>query len=181
MKEVIAILFMLFNATLVAGATQLKDDFSDQPETRWEFLTDQVMGGVSQGKLSFETLDGQPVAHLKGTVSTANRGGFIQFRTALKEPLAESLLGVWVTVKGNGERYYVHLRTSGTLLPWQYYQAGFQTTGEWQTIRLPWAEFKRSGQLLRETPKPTSVRSLGIVAFGKDYDADLWIQAVGFY
>lgn len=181
MKKTLVTLFFLLNAILVAGASPLKDDFSEQPEARWEFLTDQVMGGVSTGKMSFETLDGKPVARLTGTVSTENRGGFIQFRTTLKEPLVESLLGVWITVKGNGERYYVHLRTSGTLMPWQYYQAGFETTGEWQTIRLPWADFKPSGRLLRETPKPTSIRSLGIVAFGKDYEADLWIQAVGFY
>jgi len=181
MKAMITALLLFLNVTLVAGANPMMDDFSGKPEARWEFLTDQVMGGVSTGQMRFETMDGRPVAHLSGTVSTANRGGFIQFRTALKESLSQSASGVQITVKGNGERYFVHLRTSWTLLPWQYYQAGFDTTGEWQTIQLPWSDFKASGSMLWETPSPTSVRSLGIVAFGKDYEADLWIQSVGFY
>ena len=181
MKAWITALLLFFNATLVAGANPMMDDFSGKPEARWEFLTDQVMGGVSTGKMSFVAVDGRPVAHLSGSVSTANRGGFIQFRTALKEHLTESVSGVEITVKGNGERYFVHLRTKGTLLPWQYYQAGFDTTGEWQTIQLPWSMFKASGNFLAEIPKASSVRSIGIVAFGKDYEADLWVQAVGFY
>jgi len=181
MKTIIATFLILMNALAFSGENPMLDDFSDRPDTRWEFLTDQVMGGVSQGRLNFETIDGRPVAHLTGTVSTANRGGFIQFRTTIKEPLIESLSGVSVTVKGNGARYFIHLRTTGTLLPWQYYQAGFDTTGEWQTIRIPWSAFKASGKLLREIPKPSSIRSLGIVAFGQDYEADLWVQAVGFY
>jgi hypothetical protein len=181
MKAWITALLLFLNATLVAGANPMMDDFSGKPDARWEFLTDQVMGGVSTGKMSFVTVDGRPVAHLSGSVSTANRGGFIQFRTALKEHLTESVSGVEITVKGNGERYFVHLRTSWTLLPWQYYQAGFETTGEWQTIKLSWAEFKPSGKMLWQTPSPDSIRSLGIVAFGKDYEADLWIQKVGFY
>jgi len=181
MKTLIVTLLIIMNALAFAGEKSMLDDFSDRPDTRWEFLTDQVMGGVSQGRLSFVTIDGRPVAHLTGSVSTANRGGFIQFRTTINEPLKDGLDGVWVTVKGNGERYFVHLRTSGTLLPWQYYQAGFDTTGEWQTIRLPWSAFKASGKLLRETPQPSAIRSVGIVAFGQDYEADLWVQSVGFY
>jgi hypothetical protein len=27
-------------------------------------------------------------------------------------------------VRGNNQRYFVHLPTGGTPLPWQYYQAG---------------------------------------------------------
>lgn len=181
MRVIITTLLLFLNATLVVGATPMLDDFSETPEARWEFLTDQVMGGVSTGKMSFEKEDGRPVAHLSGTVSTANRGGFIQFRKKLTEPLVEGVSGVQITVKGNGERYVVHLRTSWTLLPWQYYQAGFDTTGDWQTIQLPWSAFKPSGSMLWQTPSPTSVRSLGVVAFGKDYEADLWIQKVGFY
>jgi len=181
MKIIMSIVLLVLAGSSFAGDRPMMDNFSNKPEARWEFLTDQVMGGVSQGRLNFVTIDGSPVAHLSGTVSTANRGGFIQFRTNLQEPLDKSLSGVWVKVKGNGERYFVHLRTKGTLLPWQYYQAGFDTTGEWQTIQLPWSMFKASGNFLAEIPKASSVRSIGIVAFGKDYEADLWVQAVGFY
>ena len=175
------LLTLMSTGIMATGTGSLMDDFSKQPESRWEFITDQVMGGVSTGQVKFELVDGRSAAHLTGKVSTENRGGFIQFRRKLDTPLSDALEGVWVTVKGNGEPYFVHLRTSGTILPWQYYQAEFQTTGEWQTIRLPFSAFKPSGTFLRETPKPSAVKSVGIVAFGKDYQADLWVQAVGFY
>ena len=177
----LGLLTFINTGILATGTGSLMDDFSKQPESRWEFITDQVMGGVSTGQVKFEAVDGRMAAHLTGKVSTVNRGGFIQFRSKLDTPLTDTLEGVWLTVKGNGEPYFVHLRTSGTILPWQYYQAEFQTTGEWQTIRLPFSAFKPSGTFLRETPKPSAVRSVGIVAFGKDYQADLWVQAVGFY
>lgn len=175
------LLTLMTSAVLASGSGSLMDDFSKQPESRWEFITDQVMGGVSTGQVRFEPIEGRTAAHLTGKVSTENRGGFIQFRSKLDTPLSDALSGVWLTVKGNSEPYFVHLRTSGTILPWQYYQAEFQTTGQWQTIRLPWAAFKPSGTFLRETPKASAVKSVGIVAFGKDYQADLWVQAIGFY
>jgi hypothetical protein len=36
--------------------------------------------------------------------------------------------GVRLIVRGNDQRYFVHLGTGGTLLPWHYYQAGFDVT-----------------------------------------------------
>jgi hypothetical protein len=68
-------------------------------------------------------------ARMTGRVTTANNGGFIQIRKDLGSPPPEGTKGVRLIVRGNGERYFVHLRTSGTLLPWQYYQASFSTTG----------------------------------------------------
>lgn len=91
----------------------------------WAFLADTVMGGVSEGTARIE--DG--ALRLTGTVSTENRGGFIQARTALPEGLPVGTSAVRVRVRGNGERYFVHLRTTRTRLPWQYYQAGFETSG----------------------------------------------------
>jgi len=48
--------------------------FSKQPESRWEFITDQVMGGVSTGQVKFEAVDGRMAAHLTGQVSTEKPG-----------------------------------------------------------------------------------------------------------
>lgn len=61
-------------------------DFSGTPASRWEFITDQVMGGVPTGRVSFEGDAGQTVLHLQGAVSTANNGGFIQARLKLANP-----------------------------------------------------------------------------------------------
>jgi hypothetical protein len=157
------------------------EDFTMQPDTRWRFFTDQVMGGVSTGGVTFATEDGASFARMTGRVSTANRGGFIQMRLDLTTPPPEGTTGVRLIVRGNDQRYFVHLRTSGTVLPWQYYQAGFDVTDGWQEVRLPLAAFSASGALLRSAPIVDSLTSVAVVAYGRDHDARIDVREVGFY
>lgn len=148
---------------------------------RWTFVSDQVMGGVSEGQARVLTVDGAPVLHLTGRVSTANNGGFIQARTKIDATLSPETAGVVLQVRGNDQRYFVHVRTSGTALPWQYYQAPFEASRSWREVRLPLSAFKPSGRLLRKTPKPGTIRSLAIVAYGRAHEADVGVRFVGFY
>ncbi|MFN3844678.1 MAG: CIA30 family protein [Paracoccaceae bacterium] len=157
------------------------EDFAMQPETRWRFFTDQVMGGVSTGGVAFLDQDGQPFARMTGRVSTANRGGFIQMRLDLTSPPPDNTTGIRLVVRGNSQQYFVHLRTGGTMLPWQYYQAGFDVAETWTEVRLPFDAFKASGALLRGVPRPGSLKSVAVVAYGRDHDARIDVQAVGFY
>jgi hypothetical protein len=78
---------------------------------------------------------------------------------------------VRLVLRGNDQRYFVHLRTGGTLLPWQYYQAGFEVTEAWTEVRLPFAAFAPSGALLRRMPRPASLTSVAVVAYGRDHEA----------
>ncbi len=157
------------------------EDFKMQPETRWRFFTDQVMGGVSTGGIAFQEEDGRPHARMTGRVSTANRGGFIQIRLELPVSPPEGTTGVRLVVRGNNQRYFVHLRTTGTLLPWQYYQAGFDVTTNWSEVRLPLNGFKASGTLLSTAPGPRSLKSIAVVAYGRDHEAQIDVREVGFY
>ena len=159
----------------------LIEDFTMQPETRWRFFTDQVMGGVSTGRVAFSREDGQAFARMTGSVSTANRGGFIQMRLELANPPPEGTIGVRLVVRGNDQRYFVHLRAGGTMLPWQYYQAGFDVTESWSEVRLPLDAFAASGGLLRSVPAPGSLTSVAVVAYGRDHDARIDVREVGFY
>jgi Complex I intermediate-associated protein 30 (CIA30) len=162
------------------GAT-LIEDFTMQPETRWRFFTDQVMGGISTGGFAILQEDGQAFARMTGQVSTANNGGFIQMRLDLANPPPEGTTGVRLVVRGNGQRYFVHLRTTETKLPWQYYQGGFETTEGWSEVRLPFNSFSASGALLRSVPAPGSLTSVAVVAYGRDHDARIDVREVGFY
>lgn len=148
------------------------EDFSGNPASRWAFFTDQVMGGVSTGNVAVTT-DG---LRLTGTVSTDNNGGFIQARMMV-DGLPEDAKAIRLQVRGNGERYYVHLRTRGTLLPWQFYQAGFDTTGGWQEVTLPISAFEAKGGKWAKL-KARSVKSLAVVAYGADYQADLSVRNI---
>jgi len=142
----------------------------------WRYLADTVMGGVSQGQAE---ADGDAI-RLTGTVSTANNGGFIQARTDLPEGAPEGTTALRLRVRGNGERYFIHLRSRATRLPWQYYQAGFDTTADWQDITLPLSAFRPSGAMLPRQIRPPRIRSLGLVAYGRDHEADVSLRALGW-
>lgn len=147
-----------------------------QPDPGWRFLTDQVMGGQSTGNLALGTEDGKRHASLSGQVSTANRGGFIQMRRDLTGPPPDGAIGVRLIVRGNDQRYFVHLRTTGTVLPWQFYQAGFDVTDIWSRIDLPFDAFAASGALLRRVPRAADVTSIAVAAYGRDHAARIDVR-----
>ena len=88
--------------------------------TSWRVVSDTVMGGVSQGRLSVETVLGRPCWCLQGEVSLANNGGFVQASLDLGagEVLdAGAYRGFELDVCGNGVRHNVPLRTADTRTP----------------------------------------------------------------
>jgi hypothetical protein len=174
-------LAMAFLLPSMAHADGELPQISLADKTRWAYFSDQVMGGVSEGRAAFEQSGGQTVLRLTGKVSTANNGGFIQARTKLEGPLPANATGVVLSVRGNDQPYFVHLRTTRTLLPWQFYQATFNATATWSEVRIPFTAFTPYGSFLGKTFNTTSVRSIAIVAFGRDHTADLSVRAVGFY
>lgn len=157
------------------------EDFNDGPSPNWAFFTDQVMGGVSTGQAVLEDDGGQTFLRLSGQVSTANNGGFIQARLKLAQRVPETAQGIELRVRGNGQTYYIHLRTRGTVLPWQYYQAPFEVTGDWTVVQIPFAAFKPQGRALRGSLAPGSIQSLAVVAYGRDHAADMSVSRIGYY
>ena len=148
---------------------------------QWSYFADTVMGGVSDGRADFENDGANIKIQLVGQVSTANNGGFIQVRASIPRKSAEGKTGVKLKVKGNGEQYYLHIRTSNTRLPWHYYQQGFDTTNSWSEVKLPFESFTKSSALLRTTLNPERIKTIGIVAYGKDHLADVSVMELEFY
>ena len=92
----------------------------------WKFITDQVMGGISTGKVNVENINGIKCYRMTGNVSTKNNGGFIQIRTKLFPEIdTKDYEGIYIKVYGNDKNYNLHLRTGLTLAPWQYYSYTF--------------------------------------------------------
>ncbi|MEM9979259.1 MAG: CIA30 family protein, partial [Cyanobacteria bacterium P01_D01_bin.2] len=81
------------------------------------------MGGVSNGEARTGNENGKTFVHLTGDVSTANNGGFIQVRRRFDNAWPADAQGLKVSAKGNGERYYVFLRTKGLARVWYSYRA----------------------------------------------------------
>ena len=118
---------------------------------------------------------------LEGRVSTANNGGFIQIRHSLEKYLDNDIKGISIKVRGNGEEYYVFIRTTSTLLPWQFYNASFKTSKNWKVVKINLQAFQPSSNFLRKTIKSSSIKSIGIVAYGRDHDAKVDISEIYFF
>jgi hypothetical protein len=43
---------------------------------------------------------------------------------------------------------------------------------------VPLADFRASGALLRDMPRPQDIRSVAVVAYGRDYRADVEVRSL---
>lgn len=165
-----------------AGAeTIILDDFNKNPQTRWEYLSDVVMGGVSDGAVEFATDGETSFVRLTGTVSTESNGGFLQVRRLFSQGLPAESNGLDLNLRGNGETYFVFLRTRQMTRPWHFFYASFQSTPDWNQVRIPLDTFEASRDIFADPIDPQSVISLGFVAYGRDHSADLSVASVGLY
>lgn len=154
------------------------------------------MGGVSKAEVVPSTLAGFDEAErkcvlLRGKVSTANNGGFVQISLDLANSIppgapvdASAFSGVELDVFcPRGESYNVHLRTPDCVAFPSAYRATFKTKAlDFTTVRLPWSAFVGHGPGAAETPLDTTqLRRLGVLGFGRDFDAELAVAGVRFF
>jgi hypothetical protein len=182
---------LLFAVTVSAQSSGgiLLDDFSNGDGqsligTRWEGFTDRVMGGRSDMSARIVVTTDGPAMHMTGRVTTENNGGFIQVRLPLSESGhfdASGYQGVAVTLRGSGDNYYVHLRTTRTRLPWAHYKQALPVTAEWRRVELPFAIFKGTHMLGGRRVDTDRLRSVAVVAGGADFQADIQVREIAFY
>ncbi len=184
-KIIISILFLVCHSNVFSKdmiLDQLKNPTLTNQSQQWNFITDQVMGGVSTGKFIVERVDGVMCYRMTGDVSTKNNGGFIQIRTKLNPVVSsKEYNGVYIKVYGNEKNYNLHLRTELTLAPWQYYSYTFNTTKNWIEIRAPFEQFKKSNFYQPKSLLGQSIKSVGLVAGFDDFESDICLSEIGFY
>jgi hypothetical protein len=172
----------------VAGSERAIDDLSNaEPAApngcRWEAVSDRVMGGVSVPALARGTVAGRPAQRLTGRVRLDNDGGFLQMALDLapgRAPVdASAWTGIRIAVFGNGESYDLRLRTADIERPWQSYRQGFEAPADWRTIDLPFADFVPNK--IDRPFDPSRLTRLGLLAIGREFEADLALGWIGFY
>ena len=157
-------------------------DYCENTVTKWCFVTDKVMGGVSEGSLKLIKEDNTAYYNMQGDISTANNGGFIQFRTMIQNHPKDKLFkGIRIKVRGNNEEYAIHLRTKYLFLPWQYYESAFQATDTWTTVELPFATFKKSNFYQPSNVSSQDIKTIGIVAIGREFVAEIDLASIELY
>ena len=173
------ILILLISSTFLNAKEELiKITFTEENAKYWYYISDRTMGGVSNGKAFLDEEKEFIFARLTGNVSTENNGGFIQSRVGVNLN-SNDFEGIRLKIRGNNNEYFVHLRAP-RMMPWNYYYAEFYASNEWQIIELPLSSFKYSRNQKQGLDFKT-IRSIGLVAYGKDFTAQLDIANIELY
>ncbi len=147
---------------------------SSEMNASWGALDDVVMGGVSASEVRL--VDG--AALFTGTVSTDNSGGFASIRTRNFEPAIDlsNFTGIELRLKGDGNRYKFLIRDDDKWDSIAYSHSFDTATGEWITVRIPFAELVpvfRAKTLQNSLINKNSIRSLQLMVSKFEYDGGL--------
>jgi len=157
-------------------------DVTSNLGTKWQLVTDGVMGGLSQGQLTLDNYKGKNCLRMRGTVTTENNGGFVQIALSLSEQGdfdASAYTGVEIEVAGNNELYNIHFRTGELWFPWQSYRSSFTAAGDWQTYRIAFSELEKYKTFHKFSQD--DIKRIGLVAIGREFQADLCLADIRFY
>ena len=130
--------FLLFWITLFIP-TEMESIYSFSSQTtvgEWRIVNDGVMGGISKSSL---LLTSSGHGKFAGHVSLANNGGFASIQLNKKIGLTLENKLILLRVKGDGKQYEFRIKAKTSQNA--SYVHPFNTTGEWQLIQLPLAQF----------------------------------------
>jgi hypothetical protein len=104
--------------------------------SNWYVVDDGVMGGLSRGEL---TINDSGHCLFKGYVTTENNGGFSSIRYGFNKKSVSEYKYVILKLKGDGKSYQFRIKDNSRQ---RYsYIATFNTSGDWETIKIPFSEF----------------------------------------
>ena len=178
------LVMIILSSKAIAAEEDLTFPFTADSGKYWQYVSDRVMGGVSDGKVTLEQDGEMYYARLTGNVSTRNNGGFIQlrsgvsFKNSVKD--GKNLQGVRLNVRGNGETYEIHITTNDRVYRGDYYSATFKADSDWKMIDLPFNKFKRKRSNNAKLDAKNITR-FGIVAYGREYVSDVSVSTIEFY
>lgn len=119
----------------MTNSLQIYDFSKDSDTSSWYIVDDVVMGGRSNGNF-YTNPEGHGV--FEGFVSIENNGGFSSVRYRLDKTNVEKFESFALKIKGDGKMYQFRVKSSQT--NYYSYIAHFRTTGDWQTVELPFKE-----------------------------------------
>ena len=143
----------------------------------WYIVNDGVMGGLSKGKIQ---LTDEGYGQFSGHVSLENNGGFTSVRHDFETVNISEYSGFILEIKGDGNDFQFRVKSTQNQ---QYnYVCTFKTTGEWQTIKIPFSEMYptyRGYRLRRQNFSGKQVASMAfLIANKKEQDFSILIDNI---
>ncbi len=134
MKYLLFLLVISLSTNLIAQKMYIFTSKTNIKE--WKIVNDGVMGGVSKSTLELnEAGNGK----FSGFVSLENNGGFASVQLNNKVMLDDNHKFIVMRIKGDGKNY--EFRLKGAVSQQESYVHAFNTSGEWEEIKLPIAAF----------------------------------------
>ena len=132
-------LFLFVSVILFQHSMTLFQFTSNSNLDNWKILDDVVMRGRSDGHFKVND-DGH--GEYYGDISLANNGGFSSLRYYFDTVDASDYSKFKIRVKGDGKTY--QLRVKDSRYHGYSYIYKFETTGEWQTVEIPFGDMYAS-------------------------------------
>jgi NADH dehydrogenase [ubiquinone] 1 alpha subcomplex assembly factor 1 len=132
----------------------------------WRNVNDNVMGGVSEGKLR---ITDDKTLEFYGNLSLEHNGGFASVRCRDAKLDLSKYEAVRFKVRGDGRTYWFNINVP-SFLPAFSYRATFPTeAGKWQEIQIPLKDFRATafGQEVPGTLDPSKVEAVGFLLYDK--------------
>ncbi len=140
-------------------------DFSDSTAANaWHAIDDRVMGGISRSSLRH-----YPRGHavFEGTVSLERNGGFASVRSSPGERGLPGASACLIELRGDNKQFKLSLLTDDGFDTLNYQTSLAPTGTDWQTLRLPLADFRASfrGREVTDAPPldPARIRQVGLM------------------
>ena len=174
MKILITFLLFVFSTEM----ENIIFDFNNNSNLkRWNVVDDGVMGGLSKGKL---VINDEGHALYSGFVTTDNNGGFSSVRHNFDSKDVSNYNYVVLKVKGDGKPYQFRIKENISQR-FSFIQT-FETTGEWELIKIPFKDFYpsfRGYKLNRPNFKGESIEEIAfLIGNNKKEDFKLIIDSI---
>ena len=172
---------ILITCLLFVFSTEMENiifDFNNNSNLkRWNVVDDGVMGGLSKGKL---VINDEGHALYSGFVTTDNNGGFSSVRHNFDSKDVSNYNYVVLKVKGDGKPYQFRIKENISQR-FSFIQT-FETTGEWELIKIPFKDFYpsfRGYKLNRPNFKGESIEEIAfLIGNNKKEDFKLIIDSI---
>ncbi|WP_346882804.1 CIA30 family protein [uncultured Algibacter sp.] len=127
---------ILLTVILLIQPSMMIFDFNTTSDIiNWNIVDDVVMGGRSNGNFNINSAG---YGEFHGKVSLENNGGFSMVQYKFNTKQVETFSKICLHIRGDRKHY--QFRVKNNISDRHSYIVSFETTGDWQTINIPFSD-----------------------------------------